>query len=337
MKRQILCKAVVNEIGGMMMSSRASVGKKQQANQTEVVELQGLIGKGRDVATKLWAKITAEKNAYNAALAEYKVNHAQFNAKKAALLDLLNAQKLDTHLAKSAQAIEDSWLTVNLQRGMSSLVKDMSEDFEAVFNASEDIKKLMQGVYNTFIEKFGFQKMKLPSLDLDPQRTKLQLLVMQTEQFVKDPVNVVVKEKHFVVKNFYNTLVKEARKNFADAKTQAERWIQAVVLPLEVAEISARWAPYSVVRREFSIATATWSLGAVTVGLASGVKLAMTVGPPAPPNSLTCQNVPFTGSTFMPLKSPILPLMLADPFPAGTRTIGCIVPAASVAFRAVSR
>jgi hypothetical protein len=29
----------------------------------------------------------------------------------------------------------------------------------------------------------------------------------------------------------------------------------AVVLPLEVAEISARWAPYAIVRREFSIAT----------------------------------------------------------------------------------
>jgi len=58
--------------------------------------------------------------------------------------------------------------------------------------------------------------------------------VMQTEAFVKDPVNVVVKEKHFVVKNFYNTLVKAARANFTDAKSQAERWIQAVVLPLEV-------------------------------------------------------------------------------------------------------
>src|SRR5262249_42084808 len=67
-----------------------------------------------------------------------------------------------------------------------------------------------------------------------PHRTKLQLLVLQTEQFVKDPVNVVVKEKHFVVKNFYGTLVKEARRNFGDAKQQTERWIQAVVLPLEV-------------------------------------------------------------------------------------------------------
>jgi hypothetical protein len=149
-------------------------------------------------------------------------------------MDQLNPQKLDQALANSAKAIEDSWTTVGLQRGMSSLVRDMSEDFEKVFAASEDIKKLMQGVYNTFIEKFAFQKMKVPSLDLDPHRTKLQLLVHQTEAFVKDPVNVVVKEKHFVVKNFYNTLVKAARSNFGDAKSQAERWMQAVILPLEV-------------------------------------------------------------------------------------------------------
>src|SRR5258706_1950304 len=149
-------------------------------------------------------------------------------------MDLLNTQKLDVTLAKSAQSIEDSWTTIALQRGMNTLVKDMSDDFQAVFIASEDIKKLMQGVYNTFIEKFKFQKMKLPSLDLDPHRTKLQLLVMQTNEFVKNPVNVFGKEKHFVVKNFYNTLVKEAKRNFTDAKTQTERWVQAVVLPLEV-------------------------------------------------------------------------------------------------------
>jgi hypothetical protein len=234
MKRQILCKAVVNEIGGMMNSSRASVAKRQQSNQAEIQELNGLVGKSREVVTRLWAKITEEKNAYNAALTEYKVNSAQFNHKRSALMDLLNAQRLDQTLAKSAQTIQDSWTTITLQRGMSALVKDMSEDFEKVFAASEEIKKLMQGVYNTFIQKFGFQKMNVPSLDLDPQRTKLQLLVHQTEQFVKDPVNVVVKEKHFVVKNFYATLVKSARQAYMDAKSQSERWAQAVVLPLEV-------------------------------------------------------------------------------------------------------
>ena len=234
MRRQILCRAVVNEIGGMMGSSRAQLAKRQAANLAQVTELQGLAGKSKEVVAKLWATITAEKNAYNAALAEYKVNFNQFNAKKTVLLEMLNTTKLDAALKESAQAIEDSWTTVGLQRGMSKLVNVMSENFEAVFRQSEDVKKLMQGVYNTFVSKFGFSKMTIPPLDLDPQRTKLQLLVHQTEAFVKDPLNVYAKEKHFLVKNFYNTLVKEARKSFTDAKHQADRWVQAVILPLEV-------------------------------------------------------------------------------------------------------
>ena len=234
LKRQILCRAVVGEIGGMMASSRASVGKKQDANLAEIAELQGLVGKSREVVTKLWAKITAEKNAYNAALAEYKVNHAQFSARKSMLMDLLNPGKLDQVLGKSAQAIEDSWTTVGLQRGMNELVRLMSEDFELVFAASEDIKKLMQGVYDKFIAKFGFQRMRVPTLDLDPHRTKLKLLVHETEAFAKDPVNVIATEKHFLVKKFYRTLVNQARAIFNDARIQTERWVQAVVLPLEI-------------------------------------------------------------------------------------------------------
>jgi hypothetical protein len=234
MKRQILCKAVVGEIGGMMSSSRASVAKKQQANQAEIAELNGLVGKSRDVVTKLWGRITAEKNAYNSALSEYKVNHQKFSAKKTALMDMLNPGKLDLALETSARAIEDSWTTPGLQRGMNELVRLMSRDFESVFAASEDVKKLMQGVYNTFIEKFAFQAMTVPSLDLDPHRTKLKLLVHETNAFARDPVNVIATEKHFLVKKFYRTLVNQARSIFNDARIQTERWLQAVTLPLEV-------------------------------------------------------------------------------------------------------
>jgi len=233
MKRQILCRAVVGEIGGMMASSRASLAKKQAANQAEIAEIKGLQGKSRDVVTKIWAKITSEKNAYNAALAEYKVNHGAFNAKRAALVDMLNVQKLDAMLAASAESMEDSWTTMTLQRSMRELSRLMSENFEAVFAASEEIKKMMQGVYDTFIEKFGFQPMTLPALDLDPHRTKLKLLVHETDAFARDPINVA-HYKGPLVRKFHNTLVKQARATFGDAKTQAERWIQAVTLPLEV-------------------------------------------------------------------------------------------------------
>lgn len=233
MRRQILCKAVMNEIGAMMVSSRASVANKQQANQASMDELQGLVGKSREVVTRLWQKITAEKSAYNSALAEYKVNHANFSAKRSALMDMLNPAKLDLMLAQSAQAMEDSWTTVGLQRAMRELSKLMSADFERAFAASEDIKKLMQGVYNTFVEKFGFQKMKLPSLDLELHATKLKLLVAETDEFSRNPVNVA-NYKSFFVKKFHASLVAQARNLFNDARSQTERWVQAVTLPLEL-------------------------------------------------------------------------------------------------------
>ncbi len=232
MRRQILCKAVMNEIGAMMVASRASIANKQQANQASVVELQGLVGKSREVVTKLWQKITAEKSAYNSALAEYKVNHSTFSAKRSALMDMLNPAKLDAMLAQSAQAMEDSWTTVGLQRAMRELSKLMSADFERVYAASEDIKKLMQGVYNTFVEKFGFHRMTFPSLDLELHATKLKLLVAETDEFSRDPINVA-NYKSFFVKKFHASLIAQARGLFNDARSQTERWVQSVTLPLE--------------------------------------------------------------------------------------------------------
>jgi hypothetical protein len=232
MRRQILCKAVMNEIGAMMVSSRASIANRQQANQASIAELQGLVGKSREVVTRLWQKITAEKSAYNSALAEYKVNHSSFSAKRSALMDMLNPGKLDIMLAQSAQAMEDSWTTVGLQRAMRELSRLMSADFERVYAASEDIKKLMQGVYNTFVEKFGFQKMTLPSLDLELHATKLKLLVAETDEFSRDPINVA-NYKSFFVKKFHASLIAQARSLFNDARSQSERWVQSVTLPLE--------------------------------------------------------------------------------------------------------
>jgi hypothetical protein len=232
-KRQLLAKAVMNDIGAMMMTSRMSIMRKLEGNKTAINELASLQGKGRDILMKLWAMLTAEKNAYTAALAEYKVNKTQFNQKRGALIDLVNPAKLDLLCTRSLQAINDSWTTVGLTRGMRELIRLMNREFDTVTAAGEDIKKLMEAAYSTFQVKFKFEKMDFPPLDFEMARIKLELLVHQTEAFCRDPVNVVMTEKHFLVKRFYNRLVEQARTVFAGARAQTERWLVAVPLPLE--------------------------------------------------------------------------------------------------------
>jgi hypothetical protein len=237
-KRQLLAKAVTNEIGGMMATSKMAISQKLSANQAAISELASVQGKSRDLMMKLWAKISEEKEAYNAALAEYKVNKMQFNQKRMALLDMLNPTKLDVLCTRALQAINDSWTTPGLTRGMRELIKLMNEEFDMVSAGGEDIKKLMAGVYNTFHVKFQFKKMDFPPLDFEVPRMKLQLLSHETERFCKDPVNIMATEKSFLIKRFYNRLVEQARKCFADARNESERWLIAVPSPLE-AQIQA--------------------------------------------------------------------------------------------------
>ena len=231
-KRQILASAVQGEIGAMMVSSRASLEAKIASNKLSVDELNGMVGKSREVVQRLWAKIASEKNAYNAALAEYKVQFGMFSTKRRVLLDMFNQTKMDVLISRSSQAINDSWTTPGLWRGMRELVTLMSEDFDKIFASSEDIKALMQGAYNTFTEKFGFPRMVIPTLDLDAHRVKLKLLMHDTEVFCKDPLNVMT-EKSFLIRRFYRSLVGQARTLYSDAKTQSERWIQSVTVPIE--------------------------------------------------------------------------------------------------------
>jgi hypothetical protein len=218
----------------MMVSSQRTCVQRLDANQAQIVELNALSGKSRDLATKIWQKANEEKEAYNASLAEYKVQRVAFIQKRGALIDSLNPAKLDVLCSRSLQAINDSWTTYGLIQGMRELIQLMEKEFSAVALAGEDIKALMQGVYNIFQERFKFGKMDIPSLDFEGPRNKIKSLVFETEQFCKDPVNVVMTEKRFMVRRFWRMLVDQARKIFSEAHAETERWITEVPQPLEL-------------------------------------------------------------------------------------------------------
>ena len=247
-KRLLLAKAVTSEIGSMMTAShKSAVGKYEQIHM-QLKELGDLQGKSRDLVTKLWQKVSQEKEAYNAALTEYKVQRATFNQKRNAVLDAFNPTRLDILCAKSMQAMNDSWTTPGLTRGMRELIRLIGDDFANVKLAGEDITQLMESVYSTFRERFGFGLLDFPVLSFAEPNAKLAVLMHETQQFCKDPINIVMTEKRFMVRKFWRQLVDESKLIFMDARANTERWITAVPLPLEMqirdhkAQLEARLA-----------------------------------------------------------------------------------------------
>ena len=216
----------------MTASQKSLIGKHEQLT-AQLSELSDLQGKSRDLVTKLWERVNKEREAYNAALSEYKVQRAAFNLKKNAVLDAFNPIQLDALCNKSLQAINDSWTTPGLTRGMRELIRLVGDDFDQVKSAGEDISRLMEGVYSTFKVRFGFAAMEFPRLDFEGPHAKLAVLMHETEQFCKNPVNIVMTEKRFMVRKFWRQLIDESRSIFNRARANTERWLTAVPLPLE--------------------------------------------------------------------------------------------------------
>ena len=232
-RQKIISRAIMAEIGTMMIASRESLKRRIKANQESVDEIQGLSGRNRMITTKLWEKITKDRREYMASVEEYKQKRGEFKRQRDVLIEMLNPVKLDFVLGQSRTAIEGTWTTMGLSRSMQSLFDAINGEFSHVHALSETMKIMMQEAYDYFHQQYKFDKMQLPSLDLENLRLKLKLLMHETQLFCRDPVNLMT-EKGFLIKRFYGSLVNQAQQLFGDARAECERWLKSVPLPLEM-------------------------------------------------------------------------------------------------------
>ena len=232
-RQKIISRAIMAEVGTMMIASRESLKRRIKANQESVDEIQGLSGRNRMITTKLWEKITKDRREYMASVEEYKQKRSDFKRQRDVLIEMLNPVKLDFVLGQSRAAIEGTWTTMGLSRSMQSLFDAINGEFSHVHALSETMKIMMQEAYDYFHQQYKFDKMQLPSLDLENLRLKLKLLMHETQLFCRDPVNLMT-EKGFLIKRFYGSLVNQAQQLFGDARAECERWLKSVPLPLEM-------------------------------------------------------------------------------------------------------
>jgi Dynamin family len=231
-RRQIISDRVLHEIGTMMETTRQSIRKRLATNRAAATEVNELAGKSREVVTRLWNKITQDKDDYNASLQDYKLTRDSFAKEREWLLDALSPTRLEELLVASHRSINNSWTTVGLAHGMRALFHLMRAEFANIEVKSIGMKSLMQEAYDLFHHKYQFQQLNIPPLDMGVHQTRLKLLEQDTEIFCRDPVNIAT-PKNYLIKKFYASLVGEARKIFNTARQEVEQWGKIVPLPLE--------------------------------------------------------------------------------------------------------
>ncbi len=233
-KQQILRAAVSREVGGMVESSLESLVSQRDSGVTELQEMSKLSGKNRDLAQNLLSKFETDKAQYSRHMESFRASLATVSKQGDVLLGTMNDERLAEILAKSSQSMEGSWTTAGLMRSMQGLFETFSRQAEKILAFSAETRGFVDNVYSQFHKQYGFKKISPPALNLERHILRMHTLQQRTEQFCKSPINIVGREKRYVIRRFHRELVDQGLQLFVDVRKELESWLKGALTPLSM-------------------------------------------------------------------------------------------------------
>ncbi|HUU72185.1 MAG TPA: dynamin family protein [Burkholderiales bacterium] len=233
-KQQILRAAVSREVGGMVETSLQTVITQRDSGRTELLEMSKLSGKNRDLAKNLLTKFEQDKKKYGHHMESFTGSLKTVTRQGQVLLNPMSDERLGELLAKSSQAMEDSWTTAGLMRSMQALFETFSQQAEKILAFSAETKGFVENVYSQFHKQFGFKQISPPALNLERHILRMHTLQERTEAFCKNPANVLGREKRFVIRRFHAELVGQGMQLFRDVRNDLDGWLKGALNPLSM-------------------------------------------------------------------------------------------------------
>jgi hypothetical protein len=222
---------IVHEISGRVESSRDLIESRLAGINTQLAELRALSGKNRDAIHKMVARMREEKQKYDKELEGFQLTRTALSKQAQILLGHLSMTSLDDLIARTRQAMNDTWTTRGLKAGMTTFFNGTRERMEKVSQESDEIRKVIEAIYQRLHTEYGLARIVPPRLSLLPFVMEFKKLEERASAFRDSPVTVMT-EQHFVIKKFFITLVSQARQLFTECNAAAKNWFQSAVSPV---------------------------------------------------------------------------------------------------------
>ena len=233
-KQEILRAAVVREVGAMIDASRIAVITRFNALRAEYRGLVELKGKNGNVAQAMLARVESDRIGYQASHERYRAALAEIEQQGTALLNTLSDDALDALMNTDREYIEDAWTTAGLIKNMQGLFEHFTTQADRILKFSKAILALVDDTYAHFHAKAGFSHLLPPPLDLEQYTLSMHELRQATNEYCHHPKQLLT-EKHWLVPNFYQILVNEARQIFLETRADTQSWLKMALNPLNVA------------------------------------------------------------------------------------------------------
>ncbi len=231
-KHSVLGRAIISECSNMIRGSRKISQMRLTNIKDQIAELRELQDQNRDRSRDILANVVAERKRYEDSVATYNEGCDKIKRIGNKLLRHLSISHLNSILDDTKQEIGESLTTIGLNRNMRALTGLASDLAQDITEEAAIIKDSADNLYQLFWSKHGFEKTEAKELDMSNFLNKMKELEAQTDQFCRDPVNILT-EKRYLIRKFYTALGAKIQQIFEETKEECTLWLNQVIGELE--------------------------------------------------------------------------------------------------------
>lgn len=221
---QHLLKRVRAEVGVLLENDLKRATQQVEAIRQQVHEVEALRNKSREVIQQLLDKTRRDQTQYLNSIARFQTGRGDLQRVALPLRDALDLDRLDRVIEQACQARLQSWTTRGARRVMENLFEALRQNMQAITSQSEQIRTLIQGIYEAFQNECGLNATPPPAFSSMKYRVALEFLYEEAEVHRRGRM-LAMGERGRLVNQSFQHLVSQAREIFVSLKQELEQWL----------------------------------------------------------------------------------------------------------------
>jgi hypothetical protein len=232
-KKEIVRDNTKNEIEDLISNTNLILESRIAGVLEQLDELRGLRGKNEDVIEHMMSKVKVDKENFEKGLQRFQALRSVFSQQTNKLFTLLGMESLKTKVHDTRETMVKASFTKTIRDAMDDFFADLKGRLVTSDEHIQDIKKMMDVMYDKFANEHGLRKSEPPVFStLRYQKELIKLERAYKEQF-NTTFNMIANEKMTLTTKFFETLASRMIHVYEVANRDVENWLKAVISPME--------------------------------------------------------------------------------------------------------
>lgn len=232
-KKEIVRDNTQNEIEDLINNSYMILDARLQGVAEQLNELKGLRGKNEDVVEHMMSKVKVDKENFEKGLQRFQALRSIFSQQTNQLFTLLGMKAVRESVVKTREAMVAANFTKSIRAAMDGFFADLKERMLQSDKQIEEIKNMMDAMYEKFSKEHGLRKADAPSFSTLRYQKELAKLERAYKEQFNTMLNMIANEKMTLTSKFFETLASRVIHVYEVANHDVENWLKAVIAPME--------------------------------------------------------------------------------------------------------